>query len=377
MGLFVREVDVTRLALALVSVAALLPTVAWAQPAVPVTAATVVRKDVPVLARGIGTVQALQSVTLRARVDGTLDQVFFTEGQEVKQGDLLAQIDPRPYQAALDQAVAKRLADTAMLGNARSDLSRYSEVAKNGFASRQQVDTQQTSVLQQEAMLKGDDAAIAMAQVNLSFTRLTAPFNGRVGLRLIDPGALIRAADTTSAGIVTVTQVHPIAVVFTLPQDALPKVADALRAGKPPVVVFGADDKTMLGKGELLTVDNSIDASTGTIKLKATFNNEDNHLWPGQFVNARLQLGVEKNAPVVPSRAVQRGPNGLFVFVIKPDSTTAIEPVTLLQDDGDTAVIATGLSGGEKIVQSGQSRLNVGTKVAVDTKDAKDGKPAT
>lgn len=343
---------------------------AVAQPAVPVTAVAVVQQDVPVLARGIGVVQALQSVTVRARVDGALDQVFFTEGQEVKQGDLLAQIDPRPYQAALDQAVAKRLADTAMLGNARSDLNRYSEVARSGFASRQQVDTQQTTVSQQEAVLKGDDAAISNAQVNLSYTKLTAPFAGRVGLRLIDPGSLIRAADTTSPGIVTLTQVHPIAVVFTLPQDTLPKVMDAMKNGKAPVTVYASDDKTKLSTGELLTVDNSIDTTTGTIKLKAVFANNDDHLWPGQFVNARLQLGIEKNVPVAPSRAIQRGPNGLFVFLIKPDSTVAVQPVTLLQDDGETAVIGTGLKGGEKIVLAGQSRLNVGTKVAVDSKPA-------
>ena len=357
-----------RLALASLWLLASAPAVA--QPAVPVTTAIVTRQDVPVLAHGIGVVQALQSVVLRARIDGALDQVFFTEGQEVKQGDLLAQIDPRPYQAALDQAVAKRMADTAMLGNARSDLNRYSEVARNGFASRQQVDTQSTAVMQQEAVLKGDDAAIAMAQVNLSYTRLLAPFNGRVGLRLTDPGSLIRAADNTSPGIVTVTQVHPITVVFTLPQDTLPKVVDAMKAGKPPVMAYSSDDKTKLAAGELLTLDNTIDTTTGTIKLKAVFANGDDHLWPGQFVNARLQLGVEKDAPTIPSRAVQHGPNGLFVFAVKPDSTVGVQPVTLLQDDGELAVVGSGLTGGEKVVQSGQSRLNVGTKVAADSKPA-------
>ena len=358
-----------RSALLFVCLVALMPVAALAQP-VPITAATVARQDVPVLARGLGVVQALQSVTIRARVDGTLDQVFFTEGQDVKQGDVLAQIDPRPYQAALDQAVAKRLADTANLSNARADLSRYSDVARSGFASRQQVDTQQTAVAQQEATIKGDDAAIANAQVNLSYTKLTAPFSGRVGLRMVDPGNLIRAADTTSPGIVTMTQVHPIAILFTLPQDLLPKVMDALKGGKPPVTAYSSDDKTKLSSGELLTVDNAIDPSTGTIKLKAVFSNSDDHLWPGQFVNARLQLGVEKDAPTVPSRAVQRGPNGLFVWVIKPDSTVAVQPVTLLQDDGTTAVVGTGLGGGEKVVNAGQSRLNIGTKVAVDSKPA-------
>ena len=349
---------------------ALAPVRALAQPAVPVAAATVVRQDTPVTARGLGVVQALNSVVIRARVDGTLDQVFFTEGQEVKQGDLLAQIDPRPYQAALDQAVARRLADTANLSNARADLSRYSDVARNGFASRQQVDTQQSTVSQQEATLKGDDATIANAQVNLSYTRLTAPFNGRVGLRMIDPGSLIRAADTTSPGIVTLTQVQPIAVVFTLPQDVLPKVMDAMKDGKAPVTAYGSDDATKLGSGTLLTVDNTIDTSTGTIKLKAVFPNEDDHMWPGQFVNARIQLGTDKNMPVLPSRAVQRGPNGLFVWVIKPDSTVGVQPVTLRQDDGTTAVVGTGLNGGEKVVETGQSRLNIGTKVAIDTKPA-------
>ena len=348
----------------------LLPWAAFAQPVVPVSVATVVRQDVPVLARGIGTVQALQSVTIRARVDGNLDQVFFTEGQEVKQGDLLAQIDPRPYQAALDQAVAKRMADVAMLGNARQDLARYSDVARNGFASRQQVDTQQSTVSQGEATLKGDDAQIQIAQVNLSFTRLVAPVSGRVGLRLIDPGNLIRAADNTSPGIVTVTQVHPIAVIFTLPQDVLPSVQDALRRGKPPVAAYASDDKSKLSDGELLTADNSIDITTGTIKLKAVFVNADDHLWPGQFVNTRLQLSVQQHVAVVPSRAVQRGPNGVYVFVVKADNTVAVQPVQIGQDDGETTVISDGLTGGEKVVTAGQSRLNTGTKVAFDAKPA-------
>ena len=360
-----------RSALLFVCALTLSPVATLAQAPVPITPATVTRQDVPVLARGLGVVQALQSVIIRARVDGTLDQVFFNEGQDVKQGDMLAQIDPRPYQAALDQAVAKRLADTANLNNARADLSRYSDVARNGFASRQQVDTQQTTVSQQEATLKGDDAAIASAQVNLSYTRLTAPFSGRVGLRTVDPGSLIRAADTTSPGIVMLTQVHPIAVVFTLPQDLLPKVMDAMKTGKLPVTAYASDDKTKLGDGELLTLDNAIDTSTGTIKLKAVFPNSDDHLWPGQFVNARVQTGMEKNVPVVPSRVVQRGPDGMFVWVIKPDSTVGVQPVTLLQDDGTIAAVGTGLNGGEKVVEAGQSRLTVGTKVAVD------GKPAT
>jgi len=331
--------------------------------AIPVTVVMPVREDVPVLARAIGTVQAFQSVVIRARVDGTLDKVLFTEGQQVKPGEVLARLDPRPYQAALDQAVAKRAADEAMLANARGDLVRYADLAQSQVASRQRLELQRANVAQAEANVHGGDASIAAAQLNLDFTRITAPIEGRVGLRQIDPGNYIRAADPASTGIVTIAQIHPIALIYTLPQDALPEVQQAMRQGKLQVLAYGSDDRTKLSEGELLTIDSAIDASTGTIKLKAVFANTDDNLWPGQFVNVRTQLSIRHGALTVPSAAVQRGPNGLYVFLVKPDSTAALQPIDVDQDDGQTAVVAKGLSGGERVVLAGQSRLSIGAKV--------------
>jgi membrane fusion protein, multidrug efflux system len=334
-------------------------------PGVPVQVAETARADVPVFVRGIGTAQAFQSVLVRARVDGTLDRINFTEGQEVKPGDVLAVIDPRPYQAALSQAMAKKTADEAQLANYRRDLLRYADLAKNQFASRQSVDTQGAQVLQGQANVQGDDAAIAQAQLNLGFTQITAPIAGRVGLRQVDVGNLIHASD--QGGIVTITQIHPISVVFTLPQDALPEVQDAMAAGKPAVLAFSADGKRELSRGELLTPDNTIDTATGTIRLKANFANPDNRLWPGQFVNARLLLRTEAHALTVPSEAVERGPNGLYVYLVKPDKTVTMQPVKVGQDDGKVAVIHEGLSDGQSVVVAGQSRLSNGTRVAVQT----------
>lgn len=331
--------------------------------AIPVTVVMPVREDVPVLARAIGTVQAFQSVVVRARVDGTLDKVLFTEGQQVKPGEVLARLDPRPYQAALDQAVAKRAADEAMLANARGDLVRYADLAQSQVASRQRLELQRANVAQAEANVHGGDASIAAAQLNLDFTRITAPIEGRVGLRQIDPGNYIRAADPASTGIVTITQIHPIALIYTLPQDTLPEVQQAMRQGKLQVLAYGSDDRTKLSEGELLTIDSAIDASTGTIKLKAVFANTDDNLWPGQFVNVRTQLSIRHGALTVPSAAVQRGPNGLYVFLVKPDSTAALQPIDVDQDDGQTAVVAKGLSGGERVVLAGQSRLSISAKV--------------
>jgi multidrug efflux system membrane fusion protein len=332
-------------------------------PAVPVTTALVTRRDVPVIVRAIGTVQPFQSVTLRARVDGTLDQVFFTEGQHVKPGDLLAQLDPRPYQAALDGALAKKAADEATLVNARADLVRYVDLAGSQVASRQRLDQARAAVAQAEANVRGDEASIAAAQLNLSFTRIVSPLEGRVGLRLVDPGNFIRVADNNATGIVTITQIQPIALVFTLPQDTLPQVQAAMRRGKMPVTAYSSDDKTRLSQGELLTIDSSIDVSTGTIKLKAVFGNPDDALWPGQFVNVRLQLDTRKNAPTLPASAVQRGPDGLYVYLLKPDSTVTRQVVEIEQDDGAAAVVARGLEGGETVVVSGQSRLTNGSRV--------------
>ncbi len=330
-------------------------------PVVPVEVALAARRDVPVMVQNIGAVQALNSVLVRARIDGTLDKVTFTEGQDVKAGDQLAEIDPRPYAATYAQALAKRAFDTATLGNAQRDLNRYSSLSRNDFASRQQVDTQSASVAQSQATLQGDDASLAAAKLNLDFANIKSPIDGRVGLRMVDPGNQIHASD--AAGIVTVNQVHPIAVLFTLPQDILPRLQTAMQSGHLPVQARASDDRTVLSHGTLLTIDNSVDQATGTIRLKAQFDNSDDRLWPGQFVNAHLLLGTLKSALTVPSMAVNRGPGGLYVYLVKPDSTVAMQPVDVEQDDGQVAVIARGLGEGAQVVTNGQSRLQVGIKV--------------
>ena len=286
----------------------------------------------------------------------------------MKQGDLLAVIDPRPYQAALDAAGAKRQQDQAQLANAQADLARYSSLARQDFASRQQVDTQQALVKQLTATIAGDAAQIEAAQLNLSYCYITAPFDGRVGLRNVDPGNLVHASDAT--GIMTLTQIHPIAVIFTLPQDDLPRVNAAMAARRLPVLAFAGNDATELDRGELLTLDNTIDQSTGTIRMKAVFPNQRNQLWPGQFVNARLLLTTEPNVLTVPSVAVQHGPAGLYVYVVNANSTVTRHDVQVERDDGKLAVIATGLQDGQTVVTNGQSRLQDGTSVAADSKAA-------
>jgi membrane fusion protein, multidrug efflux system len=332
-------------------------------PLVPVAAARVVRQDMPVYLRGLGSVQAFNAVVVRARVDGTLMQVPVTEGQEVRQGDLVAVIDPRPFQAALEAATAKKTQDEADLANAKRDLARYLSLEQKSFASHQQVDTQQALVNRLIAMIAGDEAAATNARLNLSYCYITSPIQGRVGLRLVDPGNMVRAGDAT--GIISIAQIHPVSVLFTLPQDSLPRISLAMEAGQLPVVAFAADDRTELGQGVLLTPDNAIDTSTGTIRLKATFPNPHNTLWPGQFVNARLQLGIDRDALSVPSVAVQHSPTGLYAYVVNPDSSVARQPVEVARDDGTLAVIANGLTEGQQVVTDGQSRLQVGTKVAV------------
>jgi len=330
---------------------------------VPVTVVKAARRDLPVYARGIGTVQAWRSVQVRAQVNGYLQSIAFTEGQDVKAGDLLAMIDPRPYQDALDQAKAKKAGDAAALANDQINEQRDAALARSSFASRQQVDNDQALVAQYQANVQADDAAVAAAQLNLEFCRITAPFDGVVGFRQIDIGNLVQAS--SSQPIVTLTQVRPVAVVFTLPQEMLPQVRAALAAGKPPVLAYTTDDHTPLSTGTLLTPDNSIDASTGTISLKAVFPNDDRTLWPGQFINAHLQLRLDANAVVVPPAAVQHGPNGLYVFVMKPDGTVADTPVSVGYTDTHVAEITKGLNGGEQVVLDGQSRLENGTRVKV------------
>lgn len=334
--------------------------------AIPVTVAHSSRRDVPLYFTGLGSVQAFNAVQVKSRVDGTLMQVPVTEGQEVKQGDVLAVIDPRPFQAALDAATAKRSQDWADLDNAKHDLSRYLSLAQSSFASRQQVDTQQSMVNRLTAMIAGDDAAIETARLNLGYCTIVSSIQGRVGLRQVDPGNMVHASDAT--GILTVTQIHPISVLFTLPQDTLPRINQAMAAGKLPVTAFAPDGKTELDEGTLLTPDNAIDQTTGTIKLKAIFPNPSNTLWPGQFVNARLLMDTQKNVLTVPSVAVQHGPAGLYAYIVKPDSTVARQVLDVARDDGTVAVIANGLSEGQSVVTDGQSRLQEGTRVAA--KDA-------
>ena len=345
---------------------------ACAQSGVPVTTAVAVKQDVPVVLRAIGTVQAFQSVLVRVRVDGTLDAVNFAEGQIVKPGDVLAQLDPRPYQAALDQAVAKKASDEAMLQSARFDLVRYNDLANSQIASRQKLEQTRAAVAQGEAAVRGDDASIAAAQLNLTFTRITAPIEGRVGLRNVDPGNFIRAADPSMTGLVTIAQIHPIALIFTLPQDVLPQVQAAMKRGRLTVMAYNSDDKKKLSEGVLMTIDSTIDSTTGAIKLKAAFGNIDDNLWPGQFVNVRMQLDIRRDATTVPSAGVQRGPDGLYVYVVKPDSTVGVQRIEVEQDDGAIAIVAKGVAAGDRVVVAGQSRLASGTRVV-----ATEQKPAT
>jgi multidrug efflux system membrane fusion protein len=332
-----------------------------AGPAVPVQTAPATKQDVPVLLRNIGTVQANQTVLVRSRVDGTLDKILFREGQDVKAGDALAIIDPRPYHLVLDQAEARKAADQTMLANAERDLARTANLARSDFASRQQLDTQQAAVAQLKANISGDEALAAAARLNIEYSHIVSPIDGRVGLRLVDAGNQVRASD--GQAIVSVAQIHPIAAIFTLPQDTLPQIQTAMASGQLPVSAYAADDRTLLSTGTLLTIDNAIDAATGTIKLKAEFANADNRLWPGQFVNVRLQLGTLKDAVTVPSAAVQRGAAGLYVFIARPDGTAAVQKVEMRQDDGQTAVIASGIAAGDDVVVNGQSRLQNGSKI--------------
>ena len=328
----------------------------------PVTIARAKRVDFPVYLRGLGQVQASAAVLIRARVDGALLEVRVAEGQTVKQGDLIAVIDPRPFKAALDQAEARRAQDQALLANAKLDQDRYTTLAQRDFASRQKLDTQIALVNQYTAASAGDDAAIEAAKLNLGFCYITAPIPGKVGLRLVDPGNMIRANDGT--GILSINQVQPISATFTLPQDALPRIQSAMAARTLPVLAYASNDRTLLGQGTLLTPDNAVDPATGTIKLKASFPNPDNALWPGQFVNVRMLLETLVSVVTVPTSAIQHGPAGLYVYAVRSDSTVARLPVEVSNDDGGFALVSKGLSDDAVVVTDGQSRLQAGMRVA-------------
>ena len=329
---------------------------------VPVVEAAAVLRDVPIYLTGIGTVQAFNTVTIRTRVDGQVDRIAFGEGQDVKAGDLLAQIDPRPFKAQLEQAQAQKASHEAQLADARIDLARFANLAKRGAGTQQSVDTQKALVGQLEANVQADQAAIDSAQVQLGYTTIVAPISGRTGIRLVDQGNIVHAADQT--GLVVLTQIEPISLVFSLPEDSLPDVTRSMAAGPPKVLAFSRDDQTTLAEGALALIDNQIDQTTGTIRLKATFPNADHALWPGQFVNVRLYLAIRHDGVTVPASAVQRGPQGTFAYVIKSDSTVEARPVKVAQLRDGVALIDAGLAGGDRVVVDGQYKLRPGIRVA-------------
>jgi len=329
--------------------------------AIAVDTAAVSHADVPIYLQGLGTVQAFYTVTVTARVDGELQKIAFTEGQNVRKGDLLAQIDPRPNQAAYDQALATKAKDVALLANAKRDFDRYTLLQPQNLASKQTVDTARALVDQLTAQLQVDQAIIDNARTQLAYTRITSPINGRTGIRLIDPGNIVRAAGT--AGIVVVTQVQPISVVFTLPEEELHAVGAALALGPVQVTTLSRDGGTELDQGTLTLIDNEIDQTTGTAKLKATFSNANNTLWPGQYVNARVLVRTERDALTLPSAAVQLGPNGPFTYVVKGDSTVEVRALKIGDESGGVVVIKDGLALNERVVTSNQYRLQPGVHV--------------
>ena len=332
-----------------------------AAPAIAVDTAAASHSDVPIYLEGLGTVQAFYTVTVTARVDGEIQKIGFTEGQTVHKGDLLAQIDPRPNQAAYEQSVATKAKDAAQLANAKLDLDRYILLQPQDLASKQTVDTARATVDQLTAQVQVDQAAIDNARTQLDYTRITSPIDGRTGIRLIDPGNIVRAAGT--AGIVVVTQVQPISVVFTLPEEELSTVGGALAAGPVQVTTLSRDGNTVLDEGTLTLIDNQIDQTTGTARLKATFPNTRNTLWPGQYVNARVLVRTERNVLTVPSAAVQLGPNGPFTYVVKDDSTVEVRPLDLGAESGGLTVIKKGIALSERVVTSNQYRLQAGVHV--------------
>jgi multidrug efflux system membrane fusion protein len=338
---------------------------------IPVVAADAVKRDMPVWLDGLGTVQAFQTVTVKSMVDGPLVSVAFKEGQDVRAGDVLARIDARVYQAALDSAVAKQALDEATLANARLDLTRYTKLVQTNYATQQQADTAKATVAQLEAQVRQDQALIDTAQTQLSYTTITSPLDGKVGVRLVDMGNIVHATDTT--GLLIITQLHPISVMFSLPQQSLPQVAAAqvTAAGQsgPEVMAYAQGTDAALGKpldvGSLTVLDNQIDPTTGTIKLKATFPNKASTLWPGGFVGVRLRVDTVRDATVIPQAAVQRGPRQSFVYLIDQDGVAHRQPVTIGYNDETGSVVTAGINPGDRVVVDGASRLTDGAKVSV------------
>ena len=340
------------------------------QPA-PVLAARASVADVPIYLDAVGNTRALNTVTVRPQVSGQIVKVHFKEGQDLKRGDVLAEIDPRIYQAQYDQAVAKKAQDEATLANARLDVDRYTRLAASNSGSKQQADTQKALVAQLEAQVRGDQAAIDNTKTMLSHTRVVSPIDGRTGLRLIDEGNLVQANDAN--GIVVITQVKPISVLFNLPQQQLPQVSRAFAQVPLDVDAMAVDGKTFIDRGKLGVIDNQMDQTTGTIRMKAEFPNTNLQLWPGQFINVRLLVDTLKGVVVVPTAAVQRGPQGTFVYVVEADSKVAVRPVSVAQQDDTRAVISDGVKAQEQVITTGFTRLSNGTRVNVQ---ASQGQPA-
>ena len=336
-----------------------------AQGAIPVAVAKAEVRDLPVLLNGLGSVEAFNTVAVKSRIDGQLVQVNFKEGQEVKQGELLAVIDPRPYEVQLSQAEATLFKDQSALKDAKVNLDRFQQLYKDGVVPKQQLDTQDSLVGQLEGSTRADQAQIDNVKLNLVYTRITAPVSGRVGLRQVDVGNIVHAADPN--GLVIITQLEPISVIFSLPQDSLQTVSQHMRKGTLSVDAYSRDDQTKLTTGSLTTIDNQIDTTTGTGKLKAVFANRDRSLWPNQFVNIHLLLEVRKNNTVVPTAAIQRGPQGTYVFSVKPDKTADMRPVTVSFSEGNYAAISQGINPGDMVVTDGQDKLQPGTHVEIRT----------
>jgi multidrug efflux system membrane fusion protein len=339
------------------------PAPATPAPGVPVTAGTVEAKDMPVLLYGIGTVQAYNMVTIKSRVDGQIVSVDFKEGDEIKAGAPLIQIDRRGYQAAIEIAQATKAKDEAQLASAQADLDRYAQLVGPGYQTKQSFDQQKATVAQLQAAIKGDQAAIDAAQVNIDYTGIRAPISGRLGVKLVDVGNIVHAAD--AGGLVTITQTKPIYVTFTLPQENLHKIHEKQVLGALEVEAYGNDNVTLLSTGQLTVIDNAIDQTTGTIRLKGTFENADERLWPGEFVNVRLTLNVRKGVPTVPAQTVQEGPSGKYVYVIKEGDTVERRGVDVASVQDGVAVISKGLQAGEKVVVDGQYRLTEGARVRI------------
>jgi multidrug efflux system membrane fusion protein len=334
-----------------------------ADPPVAVTTALVKVQDMPIFRTGIGSVTPTMSVTVKTRVDGELDKVGFTEGQDVRKGQLLAQLDPRTLQAAEMQAMATRAKDQATLANARIDLQRYTTLIAQDAATQQQLDTQKSLVNQLEATVKSDDAAVNSAHVQLGYTSIAAPISGRVGARLVDPGNIVHAADAN--GLVVINQIDPISVVFTLPEDAVQETIQAIDSKKPVEVrAFTREGTELLGSGTLTLMNNQIDVATGTVQLKGSFPNVQHRLWPGQYVNVRLLLGTRAKALTVPEAAVQHSQSGLYTYVVDDQTKTVKnQPITVLQIQDGTAVIGSGLAANQRVVVDGQYKLKPGSRV--------------